>query len=169
MKKSFLIIMILMSVGYIGSQAQEYRTDISIREQIVNNKQPNVAYTSKTETSQGTKIKGFTGSSLAKSMKDGKMNIPISNSSGSQIKKSTPAAQSSTVLPSEISSEQTKKEMETKKQEPAKITLPSQGEDQTKEKIKTLVTKKQALIKMTLPSQDEGQAKEKTKPLENKN
>lgn len=75
MKKIFFITTLLLAGLANYSQAQEFKTDESIRSQIINNRVPNATYAPTNIAQIVIKDKGFIGSSLAKEIRESEMNI----------------------------------------------------------------------------------------------
>jgi hypothetical protein len=129
MKKNLLILTMVMAGGCIGLHAQEYATDKSIRDQILNNKQPGAVYAPSVDTKQ-TPAKGFEGSSLKKQIVEGKLGTPVKTGTGSTNQATETKRPAGLVLPSEATVEQRQAELDKQKTEDSNkaVTLPaSQG------------------------------------------
>jgi hypothetical protein len=134
MKRSFFMMVFVLASAYTALQAQEYRTDIGIRKQIVDNRQPNAAYAPEIETSRH-KNKGFAGSSLARAIKDGKISMPVTTAPVGPVTTAQPA-RPFVVLPSEVGAGQARAEAETGKPSTGRVALPSQEGEPSKQKAK---------------------------------
>ncbi len=133
MKKGFLIMLGMLVAGCISLQAQEYRTDESIRSQILNNRVPGAQYAPATQA-EPKKDKGFTGSSLAKQIKEGKLGMPVSAGNGSEATKSATATKANQApLTSEQSTEQAKVAAENAKKAATEVKLPPMQEEKPAE------------------------------------
>jgi hypothetical protein len=136
MKKNLLILFVIMTGGCMGLQAQEYAKDISIRDQILNNKQPGAVYAPAGPTKQ-TPAKGFEGSSLKKAIEEGKLGVPVKAADGTATKTPEAKRPAGTVLPSEMTAEQRQAELEKQKAEASKIkpaAIPTQEEPAKEER-----------------------------------
>lgn len=123
MKKIFFIAALLLIVLANNSQAQEFRTDESIRSQLINNRVPNATYAPTNTAPVVNKDKGFVGSSLAKQIRESEMSIktPIAPTSPQPVKVLG--------LASEISEREAKAIYDKTKQEPkTSPVLPTQEE-----------------------------------------
>lgn len=135
MKKKSVFITLFSLSTCLASQAQEYATDKSIREQVVNNKQAGVLYAPVAQKGE-MKEKGFAGSSLVRAIKDGKMGMPVTNSAPAADKgTSVNEKKTENKLPSEISAEEAKAAAANELRRAPVATIPHQNEEKT-EKIK---------------------------------
>src|SRR6218665_2478605 len=110
MKKTFYLVFSIITLLCAELKAQtHYNTDESIRSQIINNKVPGAVY-APASVSNTTVNKGFEGSSLAKALREGKVD-------GMQFNLSAPAKPTKPVtnaaakpgnLPSDISASEAK-------------------------------------------------------------
>lgn len=123
MKKIFFIIALLLAGLSNNAQAQEFKTDESIRSQLINNRVPNANYAPTNTAPIVVKDKGFVGSSLAKEIRDSEMSIKI------PVAPTTPPPAKVLGLASEVSESEAKAIIDKTKQEPkASLVVPTQEE-----------------------------------------
>lgn len=120
MKKDLLFLLLLITG--IQLSAQEFKTDESISRQLRSNTQPGMKYGS-TVQHAASPSKGFTGSSLAKEIKEGKFIQVQQGSSASPVtnRARNAGAAKATTLPSNKSAEEVDKEI---KASPSKMPVP---------------------------------------------
>lgn len=116
------------------AQAQEYRTDISIRQQVLNNQQPGLKYAAAEpvkKTVDEPRIPDYASRHFGQALREGKIGLPISTSAGNATAQKPVVPKSNNVkLPSEMTSEEIKAVAEAGKQT-AKTTapvIPNQGD-----------------------------------------
>lgn len=122
-----MFILAFVSVACIA-QAQEYRTDISIREQILNNQQPGMKYAPATPAKKKVvdepRIPAYASMRMGQAIREGKVGMPISTNVGNATAKKPGAAKANGAkLPSEMTTEEIKAVAEAAKQA-AKTTAP---------------------------------------------
>lgn len=110
MKKNYFFLLLLTIIG-AQVNAQEFRTDESISKQLKNNTQPGMKYAPATQPA-ASPSKGFTGSSLAKAIREGKYGQVQQGAASAPVKKvSNAGASNAASLPSNKSAAEVEKEM----------------------------------------------------------
>lgn len=123
MKKIFFIAALLLAGLSNNVQAQEFKTDESIRSQVINNRVPNATYAPTNTAPIVNKDKGFVGSSLAKEIRDSETNIKT------PIAPTTPTPAKALGLASEVGEREAKAISDKTKQEPKTLpVVPTQEE-----------------------------------------
>ena len=143
MKKNLLILTMIMAGGFTSLHAQEYATDKSIREQVLNNKQPGAVYAPAGQAKQ-TPAKGFEGSSLKKQIEEGKLGMPVKTGTGPTIQATETKRPAGLVLPSEVTPEQRQAELDKQKTEAsnkAATLLNAQGTEEPKNEKQVITAK----------------------------
>ena len=127
-----MFILALVGVACIA-QAQEYRTDIPIRDQILNNQQPGMKYAPAAPEKKKVdepRIPAYAGMHMSKAVREGKTGLPVSTNVGTATAQKPVAKANGTKLPSEMTAEEIKAVAEAARQS-AKTTapvIPSQGD-----------------------------------------
>jgi hypothetical protein len=142
MKKNYFFLLLLTVISVQLSAQEEFRTDESISKQLKNNKQPGMKYAPATQPA-ASPSKGFTGSSLAKAIREGKYGQVQQGSASAPVKKvSNAGASNAASLPSNKSAAEVEKELKASK---AKIPAPPPMQEEKSEapaKGKTAPVKK---------------------------
>ena len=154
MKKQLLFILAFVGVACIA-QAQEYRTDVSIRDQILNDQQPGMKYAPAAPAKKKVdepRIPAYATMRIGQAIREGKTGVPVSTNVGTATAKK-PAAIKPTLgkLPSEMTAEEVKAAADAAKQS-AKTTapvIPNQGDvkEPVSEPAKTEVPKEKPIEK----------------------
>lgn len=141
MKKNSLFLLLLVIAGVQLNAQDEFRTNESISKQLKNNTQPGMKYGPATQPA-ATTSKGFTGSSLAKEIKEGKYGkVQQGSSSAPAARAGKTNAPNTASLPSNKSAAETDKEIKA-----AKAKMPVQPPMQ-EEKSETPVKEKTVPVK----------------------
>jgi hypothetical protein len=132
MKKQFMFILAFVGIACIA-QAQEYRTDISIRDQILNKQQPGAQYGQEATAKKAVepRIPAYANMRVGQAIREGKAGgAPISTNVGNATAKKPAAFKTSSTLPSEMTAEEIKAVAEAAKQavKTAAPVLPNQGD-----------------------------------------
>lgn len=150
MKKQLLFILSFVGVACIA-QAQEYRTDISIRDQVLNNQQPGMKYAPAAPAKkkiEEPRIPTYASMRVGQAIREGKTGVPVSTNVGTATAQKPVAAKANSVkLPSEMTAEEIKAAADAAKQS-AKTTapvIPNQGDvkEPVSEPAKTEVPKEE--------------------------
>ena len=135
MKKYLCFIALLLAMN-LPCISQEFRNDESIASQLKNNKQPGLQYAPAASQPSANK-KTFTGSSLAKEMKEGKL-LPVQRGGTSSVPAAA-ARPANVSLPSDKSAEVVQNELKAEKTVPA-VLPPMQEENKGNSPAKQVVT-----------------------------
>lgn len=115
MKKNSLFLLLLVIAGVQLNAQDEFRTNESISKQLKNNTQPGMKYGPATQPA-ATTSKGFTGSSLAKEIKEGKYGkVQQGSSSAPAARAGKTNVPNTASLPSNKSAAETDKEIKAAK------------------------------------------------------
>lgn len=115
MKKNCLFLLLLTVISAQLNAQDEFRTDESISKQLKNNTQPGMKYAPAAKPA-ASPSKGFTGSSLAKAIREGKYGQVQQGSGSAPVKKiSNAGASNATTLPSNKSAAEAEKEIKAAK------------------------------------------------------
>lgn len=142
MKKNILFLFLIIAGAQLN--AQEFKTDESISKQLRNNTQPGMKYAPATQPAAKSS-RGFTGSSLAKEIKEGKYGPVKQGSSAAPVvgrATNAGASNAATSLPSNKSAAEVEKEL---KASTSKIPAPPPMQEEKSEapaKGKTIPVKK---------------------------
>jgi hypothetical protein len=150
MKKQLLFILALVGVACIA-QAQEYRTDISIRDQVLNNQQPGMKYAPAAPAKKKViepRIPDYATKHTGQAIREGKTGLPIATNAGTATAAKPVAAKANGIkLPSEMTTEEIKAALEADKQSAKRAApvLPTQGDvkEPVSEPAKTEVPKEE--------------------------
>jgi hypothetical protein len=128
MKKNLLLLLAFIGAAYSGVQAQEYRTDISIRDQVLNNAQPGLKYAPAQpakKTVEEPRIPAYASVRVSQAIREGKMGMPVATNVGNATSQKPVAKTSQGIkLPSEMTTEEIRAVAEAAKQSAAKAKLP---------------------------------------------
>lgn len=128
MKKQCIIFLALMTGVVLNVSAQEFKTDISIREQLLNNKVPGAKYGTPApakKTVDEPRIPAYASVRFGKAIKEGKLGMPVSTNTGNATAaKPVPVKKDGIKLPSEMTTEEIKAIAEAAKQSASKAARP---------------------------------------------